>query len=109
MELHPAESTNGDPFVGGFIARFPSGVAKQVAWRFDRPIYPTIDAAKQHAANLVSALQSSGHVDDIERTNWASAVAAIQKIIGDWNEKVRAHQFNDALSTMAKRSATPVQ
>jgi hypothetical protein len=105
MELHPAESTNGDPFVGGFVARWPSGTTKQVAWRFDRPIYPTLDAAKQYAAKLIETLSA----DDRERTNWASAVAAIQKIISDWNEKVREHQFADALSTMAKRDGTLTQ
>jgi hypothetical protein len=109
MELHPAESTNGDPFVGGFIARWPSGTTKQVAWRFDRPIYPTLDAAKQYAAKLIEALSAEAKFDDMERTNWSSAVAAIQKIISDWNEKVREHQFADALSTMAKRDGKTVQ
>lgn len=96
MELWPAESTNADPNVGGFICRFPSGLVKSVAWRTGAPIMPTLDAAKTYAAQLIEALSREAKFDDMERTNWASAVAAIQKIISDWNDELRARLYGDA-------------
>lgn len=96
MELWPAESTNADPNAGGFICRFPSGTTKQVAWRTGAPITPTLDAAKTYATQLIEALSREAKFDDMERTNWASAVAAIQKIISDWNDKLRERLYSNA-------------
>ncbi len=74
-----------DPHVGGFFIFLPSGATKTVAWRQSKPITPTVDAAKRYAAAVIESLQKDGLADDIDRTNWASVTAAIQRIILDWN------------------------
>ena len=71
---------------GGFFIFLPSGATKMVGWRSVKPITPTIDAAKQYAAGVIESLQKDGLLDDIDRTNWASVTAAIQRIILDWND-----------------------
>jgi len=91
MKLWPAEGVSSD--TGGFIAELPSGVTKAVAWRSNAPIEPTLDAAKQYVTALIQALLDGRHLDDVERTNWASATAAVQKIVADWNEKTRARLY----------------
>lgn len=87
-ELYRLESD--DPQAGGVLVKFPSGVQKTACWRSASPISPTIDAAKQYAAAIVDAMCTAGHIDDIERTNIASLVAAIHKVISDWNDALRA-------------------
>ena len=89
-KLYPAESTNNDTFVGGFVVVFPSGASKSVAWRSEAPIQDTLAAAKEYAAKLVQSMLDEQRIDDLDRTNMPSLVAAIQKIIGDWNSKRRA-------------------
>ncbi len=88
MKLWPAESPN-DATVGGFIVEFDSGIRKSVAWRSKAPIEPTIDASKQYVAELINALLAGRHLHEVEGTNWASAVAAVQKILADWNATTR--------------------
>lgn len=68
---------------------FPSGATKSVAWRSQAPIQDTLAAAKQYTASLIDAMSKAALFDDMERTNWASCVAAVQKIVQDWNEKRR--------------------
>lgn len=87
MNIWPAESDESD--VGGFIVEMPSSTRLQIAWRTGAPIEPTLDAAKKYAAELIVALQKRGLDGDVARTNWASATAAIQKVISDWNEKLK--------------------
>lgn len=92
MKLWPADSP--DPDVAGFVVEFPSGIRKSVAWRSRAPIVPTLDAAKAYAAELIAARSSEpGGLDDVERTNWASVTAAVQRIIMDWNDKARARLY----------------
>ena len=88
-KLYPVESTNHDTFVGGFVVVFPSGTRKNVAWRSEAPIQDTLAAAKEYAAKLVQSMLDEQRIDDLDRTNMVSLVAAIQKIIGDWNSKRR--------------------
>ncbi len=98
MQLHPLEFATmleGD-FASGFLAVFPSGAAKQIVWRTGAPIEPTVDAGKKYAAALIEALSKDALFDDMERTNWASAVAAIQKIVGDFNDKLRVKLYANA-------------
>lgn len=73
---------------GGFVVFFPSGAFKQVPWRSVRPITPTLDAAKQYASKVIEALQRDGLAADIDRTNWASVTAAIQRILLDFNDRL---------------------
>lgn len=87
-KIYPCESD--DPQAGGLVIEFPSGVRKQVAWKHDKPIVPTIEAAKQYAASMIDTLQKEGRIDDLERTNWASCVAAFQRLIDDWNQRFHA-------------------
>lgn len=89
MQLIPTESATNDPKVGGFIAKFESGVMKSITWRTGAPIEPTVDAAKKYAVTLVDDLLKHGHHAEVRDTNWTSAVAGIQKIIGDWNAALR--------------------
>lgn len=92
MKLWPADSP--DPETAGFIVEFPSGVRKSIAWKSQAPITPTLDAAKSYAAELLAARSSElGGMDDVNRTNWASVTAAVQRIISDWNDKTRARLY----------------
>ena len=102
MDLYPAEIDKSDPksWVSGFIVRMPSGLSLQVAWRAPAPIVPPLDAAKQYAAELITALQKRNAHKDLEVTNWPSAVAAIQKVILDFNEKISAHLYTMAPATL---------
>ena len=92
MKLWPADSP--DPEVAGFVVEFPSGNRKSVAWRSKAPITPALDAAKEYAAELLAARSSEpGGMDDVNRTNWASVTAAVQRIITDWNDKTRGRLY----------------
>jgi len=88
-KLFPAESATNDPEVGGFVVEFPSCTRKSVAWRSQAPIQDTLEAAKQYVVKLVQAMLDEQRIDDLERTNMPSLVAAVQKIISDWNSKRR--------------------
>jgi hypothetical protein len=75
---------------GGFTIFLPSGATKVVSWRTTRPITPTLDAAKQYASEVVQQLLEQGGIEnpDIQRTNWVSITAAIQRVILDFNDRV---------------------
>ena len=106
MKLWPADSP--DPDVAGFVVEFPSGTRKQVAWRSKAPIVPAIDAAKQYAAQLLAARSSEpGGMDDVDRTNWASVTAAVQRIILDWNDKTRERLYGGtSMGAQAEQART---
>lgn len=88
-KLFPAESASNDSTVGGFVVAFPSGATKSVAWRSEAPIQDTLEAAKEYAKALVQHMLEARLIDDLDRTNIPSLVAAIQKIVSDWNDKRR--------------------
>lgn len=79
-----------EPEVGGFFIFFPSGRTKTVHWRSLKPIMPTLDAAKDYTAKILEGLLKGDEVglSDMEKTNWVSVAAAIQRIILDFNGKV---------------------
>lgn len=77
-----------EPEKGGFFLFLPSGATKVISWHQVKPITPTLDAAKQYAAKIIESLQRDGLADDIDRTNWASVTAAIQRVILDWNQAI---------------------
>lgn len=83
--LIAAESADGQAEVGGFVAFFPSGATKTVAWRSASPITPTLEAAKEYTAKLIETLQADGLHSDLDRTNWVSVAAAVQRCIMDFN------------------------
>lgn len=99
-KLYPAESTSNDSTVGGFVVEFPSGARKSVAWRSEAPISDTMEAAKQYAISLVQHMFDAGLRDDLNRTNIPSLVAAIARIISDWNDKRRAALYLPHASTV---------
>jgi hypothetical protein len=91
-QLHRLESD--DPWVGGFLVTFPSGTKKTVCWKQEAVISPALEAAKSFVAALIDGMLNAPHVtnadrqvnlDDIERTNIPSLVAAVHKIVRDWN------------------------
>jgi hypothetical protein len=88
-KLWRAESAENDPKVGGFVVEFPSGARKVVAWRSGAPIPDVRAAAKQYATALVQHMLDHELRDDLNRTNIPSLVAAIQRILMDWNEELR--------------------
>lgn len=81
-----------DPLCGGFLAIFPSGLKKTVVWRhrFPLPRANTLEESKGIAARLLDELLREGKVDDADRTNWTSFVAAVQKLLITWSDKRRA-------------------
>ena len=94
-KLFPAESATNDPLVGAFVVEFPSGARKSVSWRQSAPIPDSMAAAKEFATQLIQHMLDAQLIDDLERTNMPSLVAAIQKIVMDWNEKRRAALYAD--------------
>lgn len=95
--LHIIEAEGLKPEQGGFFAFLPSGHTKTVAWSSVRPITPTFDAAKQFAARLIEDLQKSDLQRDIDAINWASATAAIQRVILDFNDRIKL-AINDRMA-----------
>ena len=106
VKLWPADSP--DPEVAGFVVEFPSGTRKSVAWRSPAPIVPALDAAKQYAAELLATRSSEpGGMDDVNRTNWASVTAAVQRIIMDWNDKTRERLYGGtSMGAQAEQART---
>jgi len=90
-DLQRLESTTNNPRQGGFVIRFPSGRAEVVEWDTGAPMRAdaVLQVSKNMAAQLVERLSASASHDDMERTNWASVVAAIQRIVTDWNEELK--------------------
>lgn len=88
-ELHRLEGKT--PHEGGALVVFPSKVGHELAWRARMPIPDALAFAKQQAAQCLDRLMREGKHDDAERTNWPSLVAALQRIVMDFNERLRAH------------------
>lgn len=114
--LIEVESSEGEPEVGGFMIFLPSGATKVVNWRSAKPITPTLDAAKKYATELVDSLlkqhgNNIGH-EDIQRTNWTSVAAAIQRIILDFNHRIvgeiNAKMARDAINGATVRAGRTV-
>lgn len=87
------ESVNNLPQVGAFAIEFPSKACKSVQWRSEAPIVDTLAAAKEYAAKALQTCLDEGRHDDAERTNWASVTAAVQRVIVEWNAKLREHLY----------------
>jgi hypothetical protein len=82
------------------VVEWPSGVRKIANWELDEPIKDTLTAAKEYVSVLIQERLNAGCADDVERTNVPSLIAAVQKHIGDWSDKLREH---------LDRRAAPVQ
>lgn len=89
-DLHRLESSTGNPHHGGVLITWSDGSGTEIAWQSDgRLILPTLDAAKRYAAEAIQDLQRTGRNAEINATNWASVVAALQRHIGDFNDRLR--------------------
>lgn len=90
--LIAAEAVDDTPEVGGFFVFLPSGATKTIAWRSAQPITPTLEAAREWTTKIVEALLKANTAEsaaDIDATNWVSVVAAVQRIILDWNDRIQ--------------------
>lgn len=118
--LHPRHPGRGRPTSlielegdeveqGGFLIFLPSGATKVVAWRSTKPITPTLDAAKDYTSKVIEDLMKAGGISnpDIQKTNWVSVCAAVQRIILDFNGKVtsaiNAKMMRDLMLPSEKR------
>ena len=81
--LHAPDAT-----IGGVLYTFPSGRSKQATWQSKLAVPNTLELAKSCAAQVRAALMDEGATDDLDRTNWPSVVAATQKHVKDWNDKL---------------------
>ncbi len=88
MSTNLQRMESDDPYAGGVLVTFDSGVSKQVAWRSARIISPAIDAAKEATAQVLEALRAEGRWDEIRDTNWVSVCAAMHKCIREFNGKL---------------------
>ena len=84
------ESDAGRVEDGGFVIFLPSGATKVIAWRIAKPITPTLEAAKAYATEVVDSILKAEGISsqDIQRVNWTSVAAAIQRVIIDFNTKL---------------------
>lgn len=82
-----------DPHVGGALVTFDNGTRKTIRWQAKTPIVPTLDAAKQYTTAIVQQLLEENREIAIRNTNWASVTAAMQRIISDYNDKLRAKLY----------------
>ena len=87
MNLHLLEDPR-NPHVGGVLCTFPSGRLKALQWESRTPIRDSMAMAKQLAASALDSCMREGRTDDAERTNWASAAAAMQSMVRVWNAKL---------------------
>lgn len=94
------ESPDNDPFAGGVLIRFDSGVAKTIAWRSEELISPALDAAKEYTASIIDALVKENREAEVRNTNWASVAAAVHKIIRDFNGQLVALRKERSAATV---------
>ena len=87
---------SNDPQIGGVVVEWPSGMHKIASWTSAAPIGDPLAAAKEYVTQLVQERIDSRYLDDVERTNVASLVAAVQKHIIDWNDVIRAKLYAHA-------------
>jgi hypothetical protein len=94
-DLQALESANGNPRQGGVLVTFPSGERVELAWDHGAPMLDVdvLGECKRLAARLIEHLSRKALHDDLERTNWASIVAALQRIVTDWNDKLKAATY----------------
>lgn len=87
MNLHLLEDPR-NPHVGGVLCTWPSGRMKALQWESRTPIRDSMAMAKQLAASALDSCMREGRTDDAERTNWASAAAAMRQMVLTWNAKL---------------------
>lgn len=77
-----------DPNVFACVIKFPNGRIMQMS---SKPIKPeqniSADAYKHYSDKVVAYLLAKNDDESIRQTNWVSFMAAMQKLIIDWNQK----------------------
>ena len=84
-----------DPHIGGILFQFPSGASKALHWRSQHPTPASHAVAKELAGKALQDRLDSRAIDDAERTNWVSVVAACGRLVRQWNERVGAFGLVD--------------
>lgn len=87
MNLHLLEDPR-NPHAGGVLCTWPSGRMKALQWESRTPIRDSLAMAKELAAKALDSCMREGRTDDAERTNWASAAAAMQQMVRVWNGRL---------------------
>ena len=84
------ESAEGKIEQGGFMLFLPSGKTKVMPWHAARQITPTLQAAQKYATEVADSIIKAEGIEspDIQRVNWTSVAAAIQRVIIDFNTKL---------------------
>ena len=77
-----------DPHIGGVLFQFPSGASRALSWRSKQPIRDVQVMAKDLAARALQDRLDSRAIDDAERTNWVSVVAACGRLVREWNARL---------------------
>lgn len=61
---------------------------KALHWESRAPIRDSLSMAKELAAKALDSCMREGRADDAERTNWASAAAAMRQMVLVWNGRL---------------------
>lgn len=77
----------GKPNVFAFLCCFPSGVRFTVAGTFPAVGVVDINMAKEFATRVVQGCIERRDDVSVRHTNWASATAAIQRLLIEFNNK----------------------
>lgn len=98
MDIHLLE--NADPRglrAGGVLCTWPSGTRKVISWVHQAPIVGpnALALAKRCAAAALQSCLDERRIDDAERTNWASATAAIAAHVQAWSARLGVAQVAD--------------
>lgn len=83
----PMEAADGNPNVFAFLCVFPTGTKFTISTAF--PEIGVVDPAmaKEFATRVVQACIERRDDTSVRNTSWASATAAIQRLIIDFNNK----------------------
>jgi len=90
---------NNDLSIGGIAIDFGNNVCRAVSWTSAQPVDNPLELAKDCAARVLDGLMREGLVSVADGTNWPSVVAAFQRHISDWNDKLRG-QWRAAVETI---------
>ena len=98
MQIYRLEGKNSH-FEGGILFVTPNRRKLSVSWQSTSPIHDTLAMAKECATRLLDQMLKSGYVDDADRTNWPSVVAACQRHVKDFNQALAkaTHEPQNAL------------
>jgi len=93
MQTNLQRLESDDATIGGFVITYPSKQTKAITWRSKTPINPVFDAAKEYAAAALDERLKAGTLaamQDADNTNWPSVVAAISRLVVEFNDRLPA-------------------